>query len=591
MPTTMRRPAPFVLSLLALGVAAELPAQLDVATFTKRRSAAETAVQQTLADAASAVRAVREALADPNHKLHGTCDDVVNVLNGGTFDAGIGCVDVGMGFLDDFVAEELRPVVRTKMTALRERLVAGSTALQRFESLTELVERGERLQALGPDDDATGLLADLAASAARATRSAALERSELAQLQQYLQQQRQRQWARRGQQLLADAELAMARLRTEWPEIRTGLRAAARDDRDRAHARFDEAYRNIAPQVAEAPVPDGVKLWKELTALQAEADAAHAQHYGAETKQRLADAFAFTADSFTGWEEEAGEVSAAGYLDFDPPSADRLGQPQTVILVERCNQFLAFAGTDADGMRDRAHPELTAFVASVLELRSKGQEKLLRTARVVVDGLCALEIQDERHRARLVTLADWDLPLALQNHPEQAALVGRIHAVLDAHGKATLGDAALATIRTQATSAADSLWPRFQQWLPVHGGFAPAQASLFVGRTMRLEGVWLRTSEFDVAPGQVVFDLDGHLFVGTLTAALADAVRTARTRLQLAPTDGLDAHTPCELLATIGEPLEVRLLGPKGRDDAIVVAARAVRLVGLRQDGVFAVAP
>lgn len=587
----MRSPAPFVLSLLALGLATQLPAQLDVATFTKRRSAAELAVQQALTDCGRAVQVVREALADPNHKLQGACDDVTNVLNGSSFDAGIGCVDVAFGTFDDYVAEELRAAVRSKLQALRDRLVAGSTALQRFESLTELVDRGESLQALGPDDDATGLLAVLAASAARATRSAALERNELAQLQQYLQQQRQRQWARRGQQLLADAELAMAQLRTEWPEIRTGLRAASRDDRDRAHARFDEAYRNIAPMVAEAPVSDGAKLQKELAALQAEADAAHAQHYGAETKQRLAEAFAFTADSFTGWEDEAGEVSAAGYLDFDPPSADRLGQTQTVNLVERCNQFLAFAGTDADAMRDGAHPELTAFVASVLALRQKGHEKLLRTARVVVDGLCALEIQDERHRGRLVTLADWDLPLALQNHPEQAALVGRLHAVLDAHAKATLGDAALTAIRTQATSAADSLWSRFQQWLPVHGGFAPAQASLFVGRTMRLEGVWLRTAEFDVAPGQVVFDLDGHVFVGTLTPGLADAVRAARTRLQLAPTDGLDAHAPCELLAMVGEPTEVRLLGPKGRDDAIVVTARAMRLVGLRQEGVFAVAP
>ncbi|MBL8737633.1 MAG: hypothetical protein JNL12_14475 [Planctomycetes bacterium] len=587
----MRSPAPFVLSLLALGLAAQLPAQLDVATFTKRRTVAEAAVQQALADGTSALQAVRDTLGDPNHKLQGTCDDIANALRGGSFEAGIGSVDVGLGFLDDYVAEELRPVVRSKLTAVRDRLAAGSLALLRFESLTELVERGERLQVLGPDDDATGLLADLAASAARATRSAALERSELAQLQQFLQQQRQRQWARRGQQLLADAEVAMATLRSEWPEIRTGLRAASRDDRDRAQARFDEAYRNIGPLVAEAPVADGAKLWQELTTLQAGADAAHAEHYGAETKQRLAEAFAFTADSFTGWEDETGEITATGYLDFDPPSVDRLGQNQTINLVERCNLFLAFAGTDADAMRARANAELAAFVASIRELRQKGHEKLLRTARLVVEGLAALEIQDERHRGRLVALADWDLPLALQNHPEQAALVGRIHAVLDAHAKATLGDAALATIRTQAASAADALWPRFQQWLPVYGGFAPAQASLFVGRTMRLDGVWMRTAEFEVAPGQVVFDLDGHVFVGTLTPALAEAVRTSRTRLQLAPVETLDAHAPCELLATIGEPTEVRLLGPKGREDAIVVTARAVRLVGVRQEAVFAVAP
>ena len=65
----------------------------------------------------------------------------------------------------------------------------------------------------------------------------------------------------------------------------------------------------------------------------------------------------------------------------------------------------------------------------------------------------------------------------------------------------------------------------------------------------------------------------------------------ARTRLGLAPTDGLDRDQPCELLAVIGDELDSKLLGPKGAEDALVVPARAVRILGLRQGAVFAVSP
>lgn len=140
-------------------------------------------------------------------------------------------------------------------------------------------------------------------------------------------------------------------------------------------------------------------------------------------------------------------------------------------------------------------------------------------------------------------------------------------------------------------AAADSLWSRYQQWLPVQAGFEPAQAQLFAGTLMRLDGVWQRSVEFECAPGQLVFDLGGVVFVGTLEPALAAAVSADRTRLGLAPAEAIDRDQPVELLAVIGDEITGKLLGPKGTEDALVVPARAVRILGLRQGAVFAVSP
>ena len=590
----MRRPrTTFGFSLLlSLSLAATAPAQLDVGVLVQRRSEAEAAVQTALQASERALAAVRKALVDPDNKLQGTCDDMANVLKGSTFDAAIGTVPIALGNIDDHVPEERRAATRAALGDLLRELTAGSLALARFESLQELVARGEQLQALGADDDATSLLADLAQSAGRATRAGALPRADLLRLQQFLQQQRQRAQQKAGGELLAQAKTELAQLRTDVAGMRAEMQSQDASERDRGFARFDDPARSIATALARVPAADSATLQKELNALQAETDALYMRAYGAATLQRLQDTWAFTADTFTGWNEEPGEITAPGYITFDPPSVDKLTQPQTINLVERANLFFAFVGTDADAQRNLQHPPVTAFVQSIREQQAAAHQKLLRAARAVVDGLPTIEITDERVRGRLQTLADWDLPLALQNHPEQAALVDRVHALLDAHDRKSLGDdKALATIREQALTAADGLWPRGQQWQPCQGGFEPTQAALFTGRQMRLDAVWLRTDEFAAKPGEVVFDLGGHVFVGTLAPGVAAAIRTQRTRLQRTPVDTLGGDEACELLAVVGEPTEVRLLGPKGAEDAIPVAARALRITGLRQGAVFTIAP
>lgn len=584
------RPRSFAF-LLLLATASAANAQIDTATLQRRSGEAAAAVQKALAACESSLQALRTAIGDPNNKLQGNCDDIGNVLKGQAFEPALGVIPIALGFVDDNVTEERRAATKQALAAMQQQLAMGNRALQQLEALQELVARSEQLAALGADDDATGLLADFSASAGRAGRSAALPRAELAQLRQFLQKATTKALQKRGGERIAQAELELQGLREQLPELRQGMQHQDPNERDRALARIDEAVRSIATLLAETPAADAKALRDELRPIAAEADTAHTKTYGDATRKRLEDTWNFTADAFAGWETETGEVTPQGYVDFDPPSADRFGQPQTVQLVDRANQFLAFAGTDQDAVRHAQHPAVAEFVQSIRELRAKAHAKLLPTARAIVDGLPSLDLQDERARGRVLTLADWELPLALQNHAEQTTLVDRVHARLDQHTQTTLGDGALAAIREQAATAADALWSRCLQWLPVQGGFAAGQAALFVGRPMRLENVWLRTDEFATTAGEIVFDLDGHVFVGALTPAVAADVRTQRTRLRLDPSDRPGNEAACDLVVVVGEPTEARLLGPKGGDDAIVVPARRLQVVGLRQAAVFTMAP
>lgn len=588
MPHPHRLPFAFLMALATAGLA---HAQIDTNLLAQRRGETERAVQDALARSERSLQALRTAVGDPNNKLQGNCDDVANCLKGSSFDAAIGTLGVAAGFVDDYVAEEHRTATKQAMAALQQELAAGARALQQLEALQELIARSEQLAAVGPDDDATGLLADLGASAGRAGRAGALPRADLARVRQFLQQQTTKALQKRGADRIAVAKQELQALRELLPELRQGLQQADAGERDRAFARADEAIRSIATLLAEAPAADAAPLQQELRPIAAEVDAASVKAYGDATQKRLEETWNFTADSFAGWEAETGEVTAQGYVDFDPPSADKLGQPQSVQLVDRANQFLAFAGTDADAQRHAQHPAVAKFVQSIRDRRAEAQAKLLRNARAIVDGMPALDLADERAHNRVLAFADWELPLALQNHAEQMALVERVHTLLDQHTRKTLGDGALTAIREQAATAADALWSRYLQWVPVQGGFAANQAPLFVGRTMRLESVWLRTEEFAVAAGELVFDLDGHVFVAAMAPAVAAAVATQRTRLQLSPTERPGSDLPCDLVVLVGEPTEARLLGPKGTDDALVVPARRMQVLGLRQGPVFTMAP
>ncbi len=583
--------ASFPAALLAFAFLASARAQIDSASLQQRAAEASTATQQALQKCTRALQAVRAAIGDPENKVQGDCNDIENVLKGETFDAALGCVPIALDHLE-YIAEDRRAATKSAITALRAELEAGSLALQRQEALQELATRMEYLAAMGSEDDASSALVDLAASVGKATRSAALPRAGIAELQQHLAKRRQANMERLAKDLLVQAKAELAQLQQDFASMRTEMSSQDAADRDRGFARFDEAARSITTALSRVPDKDQQAPQADLAKLATVADELYRKAYGAATLARMQENWATTADQFEGWRDEAVAITAQGYVDFDPPNVDVLASPRTVAMVARANAWLAFVGQDADCVRNQHVASVLAFTKSAIEQRDAAHQKLLPLAKVLVEGFAAIELSEDRIRGRLQTFADWDLPLALQNHPEQRGLTDRVHALLDAHDRKTLGDdKALATIREQAMTAAEGLWSRSQQWLPVQGGFDAPTAPLFVGKLMRLEGVWLRTSEFDAGRCDVAFDLAGHVFAASLTKGVAAAVKSMRTRLQLLPVDGLSTHEPCELLAIVGAATELSLLGAKGAADAMVVPARRLQIIGLRQGAVFVVAP
>lgn len=586
-PNRLPRPVPVLLALL---LATAAGAQSDAATMRERAAAAEAKVAAAVQDCLGALGAVRKAFGDPDNKLETDCRDIESALRGGSFEPGLGTVPIALDHLE-YVAEERREATRAALGALRQTLAAGQLALLRHESLRELADRLEALGGLGADDDATIALADLAASATKATRSQALAAGDLARLQQDLARRRSRNEERVGAEQLGEAKRTLAQLRSELPAIEGELAAADEATRERGRSRLDEALQAIRVGAARARVDERKALLQELAGAAAKAEASYVRAIAGPLLARIRENWQFSADQFEGWADEVGESTAQGAIDLQPPNIDVFCLPKCVRLVDSAGKWFAFVGQDADFRRGQGAAEVAAYAREIADLRSKALAKLLPEVTRVLDGLPAIAIEEERIRNRMQTIADWEVPIGLLLHPDVPALRARVHALLDAHDRKTLGDErALATVREQALAAADAIWPRLQAVLPVEGGFEPATSSLFVGRTMRLEGVTLRTAEFAPGDHDVVFDLAGHVFVGGLAPAVRAAIARGRQRLGLAG-DRLDSAEPCEFWAVVGDDAQAKLLGPKGAEDALPVPARRVQIVAARQGAVFGVAP
>lgn len=576
---------------LALAAAA-LPGQgkLDTSDLRQRAAAATTAVGKALQQGQQAVRAARTAVGDPANKVQGDLDQIDNSLLGESFDAAIGTLRITFDHLE-FVAEERRAATREALLTIDAALAQGSLAVLQLQALQELATRGEALAGLGPDDDATAVIVDLAASVALAARSKALPQAELAQLQHFLASRRAAAGERTAAEQLALARANLAELERQFQEMRQEMASELSSDRDRGFARFDDAAQQIRMALAKVPQAARLDAAASLAKLTTEADALYAKANAAATLARIRENWLFTADSFDGWQDEAPNVTTAGYLDFEPANVDVFAAPRTVALVGRANAWLAFVGQDLDYRRNQRAPEVAEFTDSILAMRKAAIEKLAKVATTIVADMAAVELGDERLRGRLQTFADWDLPLALQNHAVQRPLVDRVHALLDSHARTLLGEGAAAAIAEMAMAAAEALWSRSQQWLPVEAGFEPSQAELFVGRLMRFDTVWPRTSEFAAGTADLLFDLQGHVFAAQFTPELAAALRHERRRLLPDAGAAIAEGEPLELMAVVGQEASAQLLGDRGAENAIAVPTRILHVVGVRQGPVFAIQP
>jgi hypothetical protein len=569
-----------LLGLLALAPLAA--AQVDSAEIQKLEAEATARAQQALKDSLAAVEAVRAALADPENKMQRDLDEVAMKLGGEEFGGAIGAQRLAIDNLE-YVAEEARARTSERLRALQGVLELGFRAQQQRDALAEIALRlGYVEQARADGYDLTSPLRDLEDSTAKALRSGALPRPTMAKLRLLLARDNAAARQARAELKRGEAEAELARLEESWKELRAELASSDGGVRDSAFSKLDEARRAIRTALAEVAARDAAPLLARLEPKESEGRALYAAGYGPACRERLQGIWESTAYEFEGWADESATASAEDYLNLDGSAIDKLNHPLTAAAYSRAVQWLAFVGTDEDYLRAAEHAAVRELAQTIEAARAKALARLVAAAEAMVSALERTPPRDETARNRVANLAEWDLRLLLQDAAEQWPLVARLRAVVDTFDRAAL-DAPTAKAKAQndALASVDANWSRMLQRLPLTYGFEPALAATFRGRLVQIANARNRADEFAPtdAPTNLVFGQGGHLFVARLSpTAIAWRDRElARLGATLTPDDEY------ELLATVEDPLELRLLGPSGKaDDGATEPARALRVIGLR---------
>lgn len=561
-------------------LAAPLSAQLDLQQTAAKQQAAEHRVEALQKAGLAAVAVLRQAIADPENKVQGDMDEVANKLGGLEFAAALGTTGLVPEHFE-YLAEAVRPAVRAELEKLNALLREGLQSQLQAEALRELGERFADLeQRIAGQADLGIPLLDLDASAAKAARSAALDRADLARLRQQLARHRATYEAQVGKDLLERAKVEFAEFETALPELRAAIGGEDAGARDSAFARCDETIASLRRTLARLPAADATRrdLWQKLQAIDAPNTARYREVMGRAVHERMLGLWDGFSHEYEAWAEEEGSTNATDYVNLDGSHFATFGLPRRAALVNRADLWLAFAGTDPEVQRAHDHPAVAKLTAQIAEHRGKALERLVAAATALVDGVVALTIEEDRVRDRLLVLADWDLRLVLHEHAAMWPLVQRVHAVVDAYDQKALGDQAQARRHADGLAAAEANWTRMLQLTAITQGFEPALAAVYEGRLVQVLQVRDRTAEFEAPGADLVFDQGGVVFTATFTEPVRSWLAAERARCGVPAGAGDDY----ELLAVVGAEATTTLRGPQGKDDGLVVPCRRLSVVGLR---------
>ena len=466
---------------------------------------------------------------------------------------------------------------------LRDALMAGDRAKHQQEWLLLLADRLERCQqaVAAGQADLGALLRELDEALREGKRWRALERSELATLRAFEAEHRAAQSERRDGELREQAKTELQSLEQDFPGLARRF-GAADGDRDSAFAQFDAVAGSVRDALCQLPDGDPVRtdLQQRLAALDTPAREAFTKAYGDAASARIQPVLDYHTHEHDGWRDEAGQLTAEQYLQFDCMAA-MLGRPRTGALAHRATLWLAFVATDPECQRAAAHAPIAALVATVRKDRDTAVARLVTVAEALVAELERNGLADDTQRQRAGVLADNDLRVTLQEHAAQWPLIARVHHLTDAYDLKALGEpAARARIRAAEQTVVDLQWPRMGEAVALAPGFTPAMASRYEGLTVRLAAGRDCADEFAPGGHDRVFRIDGQLFAASFEPSLQQwlATATARTRR---PLDGASEH---EVLAVVGKPGTLGLLAADPKAEAVQVPCRQLRVIGLRAD-------
>lgn len=553
----------------------------DAATLAVRIGQSVEAMQAAVARAKVGTQAVRASVPGLPDRIAEDMAEIDAKLALGDLGVCLGQWAISSDRVEQLPAAD-RPAARRAMQALVVDLRAAFTAQGGKEALEELAERLGQLEASAANGERMDTpLGNLADTLSRVELAEALPRAEIVALRVHLASIRDAYAARLADDLLEKAKLDFAELEAAMPELRQAF-AGSDDTRSSAHARFTDLQGSILQALSRVPESnaDAQTIRSSLAKLTAERVAAYEKAYGDTIHAAVLENYELTAGQFAGWEQEAEAVAttAADYVGLDGAHFSVFNLPRTAACVDRSNLSIAHVGMQEDALLCAGHPGLTAFAATVRQNRALALDRLCKHADALVTELEGRPIEEDRVRDRLQLLADWDLRVALQEDPRQWALLARLHRLIDAYDRRTLGEQeALTKTRQEAATTAEANWTRMGQRVPAIGGFQATQAGLWQGKLVRVEGRHDCSASFEPGDHDLVLDIDGHYFAAKFDPELAKvlAAQLARVQTKLTPQDTLEIH-----MLVGGE--STRKFRPPASGERSVVACRKVTVMGLR---------
>jgi hypothetical protein len=274
-----------------------------------------------------------------------------------------------------------------------------------------------------------------------------------------------------------------------------------------------------------------------------EVNAAYGMGAVAEVLDRLKRNWEIDSPAFQGWETETAPATFAQMTKESSAAMSKLGAPKT---AARARQVMKSFAVNDEANKHAQTPPLKDFLESIVSLKNDTESKLFTFAEGIIgEAEKATLTRDSRNR--LEYFVNDDLRLALEGHPQLAALQARGQKAIAAFDAAKdAGAKSKSEEYAKRTTLAATMWPDLLKNAEAAEGFDPAKAKSFQGKLVRIKGRNRMGWDFGSEGGfDYAIDIDGKPVAGRYSPE----VRKAIDDLQAATGQGLPEGTDYDILA------------------------------------------
>ena len=336
---------------------------------------------------------------------------------------------------------------------------------------------------------------------------------------------------------MAELDLAAATrdveyVETQFPEWMKDLKEGSPASQTGAASSMERRYAEFQKSIKDLP-----KDQPAVKALVARMDKMNNEVYEAYGKVAVAEVldilkrnWEVDAPAFQGWEAETVPATFAQMTKEQSQAMSKLGAPKTVAAAARARQFLKSLDDNSKAKQYAQTPPLKDFIGSIVRIKNDGESKLYAFAEGIMSEAEKSPLtQDSRNR--LEQFVNDDLRLALEGHPQLAALQARGQKAIAAFDTAKdAGAKSKSEEYAKRTVAAAALWPELVKNARADEGFDPAKAKSYYGKLVRIKGRNRMGWDFGSEGGfDYAIDINGRPVAGRYSPEIRKAIDDMRT--------------------------------------------------------------